>query len=146
MRRNKAIKFLSLFYFVFGITSFINAFVIDNRIASYEASQYTLPDFYLPTMQIASIILGTTGVAIGIGLFTLREWGRKLVFIREGLYFLYTIVFFIIFTCNYHLPYLMESGKPMITGIIQPVFSIAYIVTIFWYLTRPSVKAYFNGA
>jgi hypothetical protein len=96
--------------------------------------QLGLPPEAAAVLPVALIILGALGLALGLGLWSLRSWARKVAIVLSALGVVGAIV---------GVGTAVSAGTS--TEIVLSFLSVAVRSFILWYLLQPHVKQAFTA-
>lgn len=138
------IKLLGWLYIIGAVIAIFGIFTLKGRLLTYESKHFKLPFSYYYVVQSFTVMNIVAGLTLGIGLLKTKPWARVYVIIWAIICWLYTVVFFFIYTNRYTIPYLKSIERSVIIHYALLVISISWVALVYYYLNRPKVKKQFE--
>lgn len=132
---------LSFLGFLGGISNFLT---LKNRLIEYEATHFILPHSYYYVVHTYEIISMILCLIAGIGLWKLLRWARIFYIATSILFFIYGIIFHLLYTHLYTIPYFIKTNKPVYFFYIIYAISFLWLLIVIYFFTRPKVKGQFR--
>ena len=142
--RSKGVTLLGWLFIFKSLIAIIGLVTLKNRLATYEATHFDLPDSYYYVIQTFTSLNTVLSLVAGIGLLRTLSWGRILAVLLTVVSFLYEIGFYFIYTHRYTVPYFFNSGTPVFILYIKLLLGLLWTAFICYYFSRPGVKRQFQ--
>jgi uncharacterized membrane protein (DUF2068 family) len=138
--RPTGVTLIAALYFIGGGLNILGAILILSGSAILEESlplaELGLPAHLGISLAIGPLIVGIINLAIGWGLWELREWARVVTIILNGLGLLITIIGLIqVFSLS-----VVSPSAVAVLVIVMVIYGF-----IIWYLMQPDVRRFFDG-
>lgn len=143
-KRSIGITILGWLYIIGGFYSISDILTTRSGVKIYETMLYSLPSNYYYVTKVSSIIFTIALILSGIGLLKTLNWARVLAILTEIGRFTYNIVFFIVYIHGYMIPYFNKIGRTGSLIYAMPIFPIAWLIFILYFLNREKTKEQFN--
>ncbi len=143
-KRSKGVTIFALLSFLGFFVSILNALTLRNRLIAYETTHFILPNSYYYVVQTYHIISAILCLIAGIGLWRLLKWVRMFNIVISILFFIYGIIFYLLYTRPYTIPYFIKTNRPTYFLYIGPIIGFLWVLIIIYFFTRPKVKEQFR--
>jgi len=143
-KRSRGVTIFACLHIMSVVISIPLIFSFKSRLLEFQAAHFVLPSSYLYVTQSSNIIKTIAYLIAGIGLLKLLNWARLLSIVIAIVGFLYSVLFYFVYTKPYIIPNAIQEGRPVFPFFIFYTIGFLFVIGTIYFFMHPKVKEQFE--